>query len=368
MSELGFSTQHRTKHRRARGLVAVVVALAVVVAGGVAVVTVGRHLLSSLTASARDDYQGPGRGSVRVSIEPGATISSMGQRLQNAGVVASVDAFVRAARDDPKSLSIQPGTYRLKHHMSGKAAVGALLDPHNKVVNTVTVPEGMRAADIFAALSKKTGIPVAKFAAAGRHPGRLGLPAYAKTVEGYLYPATYQIPVHPTAAGLLRQMVQRYLDEAKSLQLTSAARTHHLTTAQLVTVASLVQAEARRPADFGKVSRVIYNRLHARMPLKLDSTSKYAAGYDGKVLLTKRQLQLKSPYNTYRHLGLPPTPIGSPGLVALKAAISPTPGQWMYFVTTNPVTGYTVFTVNDQQFVRARNQLIKWCHAHKGAC
>jgi len=371
MSELGFSTQHRTRHRRGRGrgLLAVVLALVIVLGGGTAAVALGGDALSSLTHSmSRKDYKGSGHGTVTVSIKQGATLSSMGAELQKAGVVASVDAFVRAARSNPDALRIQPGTYRVKHQMSGKLALLALLDPTNRVVNKLTVPEGMRAEDIYAALSRKTGIPVTKFVAAAKHPHKLGLPAYAKGVEGYLYPATYEIPAHPTAAGLLGQMVQRYLDEAKQLQLTSAATRHHLTTAQLVTVASLVQAEARRPADFGKVARVIYNRLRVRMPLKLDSTSKYADGYDGKVLLTKKQLNLKSPYNTYKHAGLPPTPIGSPGRMALKAAMSPTPGRWMYFVTTNPVTGYTVFTVNDKQFVRARHTLLRWCHDHRGKC
>lgn len=367
MSELGFTTRARVKHRRIRGLVAVLAALAIVVAGAGVVATFGRDALSSLTAT-RHDFKGPGHGSVKVTIDKGATLSSMGVVLAKAGVVASADSFVRAARNQPQALSIQPGRYQMKLQMSGGAAVLALLDPANRVIHKFTIPEGMRAADIYRALSRKTGIPVAVFDKVAKKPQQLGLPAYAHGLEGYLFPATYELPAHPTAAGVLKQLVQRYLAEASRLGLTAAAARRHLTTAQLVTLASLVQAEASRPGDFGKVARVIYNRLHQHMPLKLDSTSKYIDGYDGKVLLTKRQLTLKSPYNTYTHVGLPPGPIGSPGTAALTAAISPTPGRWMYFVTTNPVTGYTVFTVNDQGFAKARNTLLRWCHTHRGKC
>jgi UPF0755 protein len=110
-----------------------------------------------------------------------------------------------------------------------------------------------------------------------------------------------------------------------------------------MTIASLVQAEARDDEDFAKVSRVIYNRLEKSMPLQFDSTVHYAVGRDGKVSTSEEDRNVDSPYNTYRHPGLPPTPIMAPGEQAIKAALEPAEGDWLYFVTTNPDTGETKF-------------------------
>jgi UPF0755 protein len=252
--------------------------------------------------------------------------------------------------------------------MSGAAAVSALLDLSNRIVVKVTIPEGMRAADIYKALSKKSGVPVRSFQQAAARPRDLGLPAYARTVEGYLFPATYQFEPKVSASSMLSAMVQRYLDEVVKLNLEGAARQHHMNVGQLVTVASLAQAEVNRSVYYGKVAQVVYNRLRVGRKLQFDTPIKYAHGYDGKVLLTYRQLHENNPYNDYVHAGLPPTPIGSPGAEALGAAAAPTPGPWLYFVAINPDTGATEFSVTEAAFTASRAKAIQWCSTHKGRC
>ncbi len=371
MSQLGFKTdepvrQHR--RHRARGWVAVLAALVVVVGGvGFAAVS-GNALLSRLTAPSKD-YAGAGEADLTVTIPKGSSLSAIGDQLTRQGVVGSSDAFLRAARRNAEAEKIQAGTYRLRTKMSGAAAVAALLDTANLAVNRVTIPEGMRAESILAALAKKTKLPLADYQKAAANPTALGAPSYAKSIEGYLFPATYDIPEDVTAVSMLELMVARYQQEAEKFGLNAAARANGLTDAgQLVTVASLVQAEARHDVDFPRVSRVVYNRLRAGDRLRFDSTAKYAEGYDGKVLLSKEQLNSPSRYNTYQHAGLPPGPINSPGEDALRAAVYPTPGSWLYFVTTDPSAGTTEFASTDAEFSRLRAKLLTWCGDNPGKC
>lgn len=359
--------RRRARVVRIRGAIAVLLALAVI-GGGIGFVLVkGTSVLAGMMHR-QHDYPGNGTGSVTVTIAKGSSLTAIGDALTKDGVVFNADAFVRAAGDNDKAQSIEAGTYRLKSKMSGAAAVGALLDVANRIVVKVTIPEGMRAADIYTVLSKKSGVPVKSFEEAAAKPGDLGLPAYANTVEGYLFPATYQFEPKMSASSMLTTMVARYLDEVAKLDLTGAAKAHHMTVGQLVTVASLAQAEVNRSDYYGKVARVVYNRLNVGQKLQFDSPIKYAHGYDGKVLLTDKQLHEDNPYNDYVHAGLPPTPIGSPGAEALGAAAEPTPGAWLYFATTNPATGATEFSATVSGFNASRAKTVSWCSTHKGRC
>jgi len=190
-----------------------------------------------------------------------------------------------------------------------------------------------------------------------KSPAKLKLPRYAEgRVEGFLFPARYDVNKKMTPDQALGQMVQRFGEETAGLDLEAKAEALGITPYQAVIVASLVQAEARHPEDFGKVSRVIYNRLNSRLQverrLEFDSTINYAKNTSTLTLTNKQIERFDSPYNTYTHAGLPPTPIGNPGKAALEAALSPTPGNWRYFVTVNPKTGETRFTDDYQQFLR----------------
>ncbi len=183
------------------------------------------------------------------------------------------------------------------------------------------------------------------------------LPGYANgKPEGYLFPATYDVQPHETALGVLTGMVQRFNQEAANVTLPVAAKQAHLTEAQVVIVASLVQAEGGRLSDYPKIARVIYNRLAHGMPLQLDSTVLYGLNKFG-ILATDKDLTSPSPYNTYKHKGLPPGPIDSPGAAAIHAVLHPVPGPWLYFVTVNPKTGETLYTSSPAQFEQFRQEL-----------
>ncbi len=368
LGELGFGARHRVRHRNARALVVVFIALAVIVAGGYLVFTRGTDYLSGKLKT--DDYVGTGQGSVNVTIPEGATLSDMADTLTAAGVVKSPESFRKAARQEPDATSIRPGVYQVKLQMSGAAALAALLDPGSKVINRLTIPEGWTARQVFAAWAKRTGLKSADFAAAAKDTQAIGLPAYAKGIEGYLYPATYDVPAKPTASGIVKMMVARYVQEAKKVGVTDAAQRLGLKDpAEFVTLASIVEKEVNREADMPKVARVVLNRLHADRELQFDSTLKYLYPGDTAVLLRPGQIRNRSQYNTYIHKGLPPGPISNPGASALEAAANPAPGRWMYFVTVDPESGETRFTASDTQWERWRQQLVNgWCKEHPGKC
>jgi len=222
---------------------------------------------------------------------------------------------------------------------------------------TVTVPEGWRLTQIVAYLGAKSGIPSSAYQAILKNPAQLHLPAYAGgKAEGYLFPATYEVVPHETALGVLTAMVQRFEQEATQANLATAAKKVHLTEGQVIIMASLVEAEGGRVSDYPKIARVIYNRLAQHIPLQLDSTVLYGLNKYG-ILATDAELSSPSPYNTYKHPGLPPGPIDNPGAAAIRAVLNPASGNWIYFVTVNPKTGETLFTASQAQFEQYRAEL-----------
>jgi UPF0755 protein len=308
---------------------------------------------------APQDYKGSGTTPVDVKIPPGATGTKIAQLLVDAGVVKSTKAYLDAADQTAASTSIQAGTYALKKQMSAQAALQALLNPDSRQLKQVTIPEGWRLPMIIAAVSKVTGVPKAQVETAAKDTAALGLPAGVKSPEGYFFPATYDVEPSTTAEDLLREMAAKTEETLTGLGVAAADQN------RVLTLASLVQAEGRHPEDMGKIARVLVNRLAKNMPLQLDTTIHYATG-KFTVQTTNADLAVKSPYNTYTHAGLPPGPIGSPGTVALQAAINPTPGPWMYFVATDPSTGKTEFGVTEADFQRMKAEYDKWQKAHPG--
>jgi UPF0755 protein len=297
------------------------------------------------------DFEGSGTGSVTVTIPSGASATRIGEILTEQGVVASVGAFTAAAADDPASRGIQPGTYAMAEGMSGEAALQRLLDPAARVVAKVVVPEGSTVEEIVAAIASSTTIPRADLDKVVADPESLPLPAYAQNqLEGFLFPATYEVDPGDSAEDVLTAMVVRFNEVATEINLEARAKESGRSPYDIVVIASLVEAEVA-PVDFGKASRVIDNRLSAGMRLQLDSTVNYAKG-SSDLTLSSGDLAVDSPYNTYRVTGLPPTPIGSPSEAALEAALDPDDGDWIYFVTTDPEQGITKFTASYDEFLR----------------
>lgn len=343
--ELGWehddSSPRPRRHTFRPVLAMTVVLFAVVAVGGV----VGGKAIKS--ALAPPDYEGRGSGQALVRIKPGATARDVALTMKRSGVVASADAFTDAVAD--RSTKLRPGLYRLRQKMSASQAVRLLFDPASKVQAKVLIPEGLRLDETLARLAKGSGIPLRDFERVAARPVGLGLPAYAHgKLEGFLFPATYWIEPGQSAQSVLTSMVTKFRQEADRVGLGGRA--------DVVTVASLAQAEGGHDADFPKITRVIYNRLRDHQRLQLDSTVQYAQRRHS-VNVSQRDTETDSPYNTYAIAGLPPGPIDAPGEAALRAALHPAAGDWHWFVTTDPMKKITKFTNQLSEFMAFRSEL-----------
>ncbi|MCL1872475.1 MAG: endolytic transglycosylase MltG [Promicromonosporaceae bacterium] len=348
----------RRRRRRARATVVILVVL--VLAGGVAVTTWDHMsgLFHNPFAHSASDYPGPGDKAVDVEIPKGATGAQMGTVLQQADVVASVKAFTNAFAQNPAAAGIQPGTYALKTKMKASDAV-AVLAKGEKVETNVTIPEGYTAAQVLDKIASVTKITKDQLSAAVANPGSIGLPAEAGgKVEGWLFPATYTVQPNDTATTLLKSMVAKTVAELDAQGVPAAQREDVLKTA------SIVEREA--PANyFGQVAEVIANRLNRGDPLGMDAIDAYGLGIPSNQITSAQFNDTKLPYASRVHKGLPPTPIGNPGLKAIDAASHPTPGPWIWYVTVNLDTGETKFTDNYAEFQQFKSEYQTWA-ASKG--
>ena len=277
---------------------------------------------------------------VSISIPAGATGTEIAQILQAAGVVASSESFFRAAVANPKAAAIAPGTHLLSLKISGKTALEQLLDP-KRITDLIKIVEGAWNSEVFtqmAAMKNWSEVPA-------QSAKQVVLPKGVTALEGVLFPAQYSFAEGTTQIAALQSMVNRFSEAISGLDFVDPAG--KLSTQQLITLASLVQAEGDTK-DFVKISQVIRNRLVIGMPLQLDSTVHYLKNTRGEIFLSNNSTKLKSPYNTYQNYGLPPAPIGNPGLAALKAAIAPAKGDWLFFITVAP--GDTRFTKSFAEF------------------
>jgi UPF0755 protein len=278
--------------------------------------------------------------SVSISIPTGATGAEIAQLLQSAGVVASAESFFRAAVANPKAGSIAPGTHLLSIRISGKQALQQILDP-KRITDLIKIVEGAWNSEIFTELAatQTWAEDPAKSAK------NVVLPSGVTSLEGVLFPAQYSFAEGTSQVQALQSMVDKF--EQILARLNFVDPEGKLDTQELITVASLVQAEGDTK-DFAQISRVIRNRISIGMPLQLDSTVHYLKNTRGQIFLSNNSTKLKSPYNTYQNYGLPPAPIGNPGLAALKAAIAPADGDWLFFITVAP--GDTRFTKSFSEF------------------
>ncbi|MDN5744632.1 MAG: endolytic transglycosylase MltG [Nocardioidaceae bacterium] len=307
-----------------------------------------------------EDYPGPGKGEIFIVVDPGQNGRSIGQELRDLGVVKSVDAFTDAAAEDPKSNSIQPGSYPMKKKMKAADALKVLIDPGNVVTTTISVPEGFTVKQIVARLAKESDRKAAAFTKVLKKPRSIGLPAYARgNPEGYLFPATYSFGPDASPKDMLSAMVRRYQQALGDNDIAKIAGTlgQGYTPEQIMTVASLVEAEGRGD-DMAKIARAIYNRLElpngggTNGRLQIDASVLYALGTRDTAKLVSPLAELtSSPYNTYRYAGLPPGPIGAPGEEAIKAALNPTKGPWLYWVTVD-CKGTTKFSTTLEEHTR----------------
>ncbi|MGW6647789.1 endolytic transglycosylase MltG [Streptomyces iakyrus] len=297
------------------------------------------------------DFAGGGNGQqVTVEIPEGALGYKIGQVLKKAGVVKSVEAFVAAQQSNPEGKSIQDGVYTLQKQMSAETAVELMLSPKSR--NNLIIAEGKRNADIYRLIDKRLKVKQGTTAAVAKKDYRkLGLPTWAQNhadvkdpLEGFLYPSSYGVSEGQKPEAVLEQMVKRATATYEKLGVEKKAASLGLEDPwQLITIASLVQAEGTSHEDFRKMAEVVYNRMKPGNPqtngmLEFDSTYNYIKN-QSKIDLTLEELRTyDNPYNTYFHKGLPPGPIDNPGEDAIKGALNPTDDGWYYFISLDGKT------------------------------
>lgn len=282
-------------------------------------------LLCALTACGPSDA-----APVRVVVPNGASFGEAADSLERTGVIRSARLFRFYAALRGQDRALKAGTYELRPGQSWNELLSALTEGRG-LVATITIPEGFDIAAIVPLVARRLAVPAESVMAAVRDTSlrrRLGVPT--ETLEGYLFPETYSFALGTPARDAVREMVQEFekrWQPAWTARLDTLGMTRH----EVVTLASIVEKEARVPEERPLIAAVYCNRLRAGMLLQADPTVQYALGrHVDRVLYA--HLETASPYNTYKHPGLPPGPIASPGAASLQAALYPADVPYLYFV------------------------------------
>ncbi|MEU6633045.1 endolytic transglycosylase MltG [Streptomyces parvus] len=320
--------------------------VSVVLIGGLGGVSYVGYTFWKKQFGAPADFAGSGTSEqVEVEIPEGAFGYDIANILRKQGVIKSSDAFVAAQNDNPKGKLIQAGVYLLNKEMSAASAVTLMLDPKSQ--NAFVIPEGWRNARVYAEIDKRLELKEGTTAKVAKTKAEsLGLPDWADDnpdvkdpLEGLLYPAAYPVAKGSKPEDALKRMVARANKEYAKVDLEATAKKFNLDGPwQVLTVASLVQAEGLTHDDFRKMAEVVYNRLEpdntiTNRKLEFDSAFNYLKN-QSKIKIGSKEIRTNpDPYNTYYHTGLPPGPISNPGMDAIKASLNPTTNGWMFFIS-----------------------------------
>ncbi|MCL6639558.1 MAG: endolytic transglycosylase MltG [Firmicutes bacterium] len=323
------------------------------IAGVLAAAIIGYHALLSPVA-------GPGQArEVTVTIPPRATAVQVGALLKQSGIIKSPLAFRFYARLQGLDESLKAGEYRISNGLSTPAVLRELVDGRLSL-QTVTVPEGYTTAGVAELLAGEGLVDRERFlSAAGNddfpYDFISGLPHGSRRLEGYLFPDTYQVARGSGERAVIDLMLSRFEKEIKDLNYEERAGQMGLTLHQAVTVASMVESEAKVDRERPLIAGVIYNRLKRSMPLQIDATVQYAlAGHKEK--LYYKDLEVDSPYNTYKIKGLPPGPIAMPGRASLIAAVNPVQTDYLYYVAKPDGTHAFAVTLEEHNANREKYQ------------
>jgi UPF0755 protein len=324
------------------------------------------------------DYNGGGTGDVTVEVISGQLAADIATTLQEKDVVKSAKAFVEAAKKDERSKKLQPGFYALHKQMKASAALSLMLDPHSRLVNKVTLAEGLTWQDTFKKLAEVTKIPEADFENAAKDPKALGVGDiwYARQdgkqrapgIEGFLFPATYDFPPNIDATGILKIIVARFNQEIEKIGFVdTVSSTLHISPFEALVAASIAQVEGLDKDQPGIV-RVLYNRVYSgKFPcncLQVDSTVNYYLRITGKgakpstELLNSELHNKNNPYNTHDNPGMPIGPISNPGTSALTAATNPPKSDYYYFLAID-TQGNTAYAKTYSEFQKLWDQAQK---------
>ncbi len=348
--------------RRGRGpwgwIIALIVAFGLVIGAGVTVwVMYEDKIREVLGIEPEYDYSTTGNGEEAVVvIEPGDIGSDVARKLHEAGVTMSYRAVYELLLAD-SSITFEPGSYRLQKEMSAESALAAMTDPANRVIDRVTIPEGVTSVAALELIASSTEIPLEELQAEAENFTQFGIPANAPNIEGWLFPATYTFEPGTTAKAAIQTLVDRMIQELDAQGVAPERRF------EVLTKAALIQRESGPSVeDMKKIARVFENRIARGMLLQSDATVAYGTGkYHTVWTSPEERADASNPYNTYANPGLPLGPIGLPGADAISAALAPAEGTWLYFVTVDLRTGETVFSNTLAEHERAAKRLYAWC-------
>ena len=307
--------------------------------------------LGWLLVSLYQPFKGDGEGSVAVTIPLGTDVAGIASLLERRGVVADAFLFRARATLSGRAGNFKAGDFELRRDMSYAAAMDALTDSPDADTVTVTVPEGRARTEVKEIVAGTLG---GDYVAASRRsplldPGRYRAGS-VRDLEGFLFPATYELDRGSTARDLVREQLKAFKAQFEKVDL-SFARRKNLTPYDVLVIASMVDREAQLARERPLVASVIYNRLSEGIPLGIDATIRFATK-NWTEPLTESELSIESPYNTRTRQGLPPGPIGSPGLAALRAAARPRRSAFLFYVVKPGTCGEHAFSKTDAQFQR----------------
>ncbi len=274
----------------------------------------------------------PGTIRGKVVVPQGASAYQVGGLLEDAGIVKSQRLFVNALRITGRSRRLTPGSFLLLNVRHTGDLIAQLIDRESNSV-WITIPEGRTIDQVALFVAAKYPIDIEKFSRLTKDKALLAeLGINEQTLEGYLFPDTYRIPNGSDELGIIKRMVrqaQAMLDD----DILDSGKRFNFDTRSILTLASIIEGEVKIGSERPLISAVYHNRLKKGMRLQADPTVQYAIPGKQRRLLY-RDYKIDSPYNTYRHKGLPPGPINNPGLASITAALNPSDVDYLYFVAT----------------------------------
>ena len=266
----------------------------------------------------------------RIIVQRGATFREITEQLAQARVVNNAAAFRLYAKLRHADTDVHAGEFSFAPHQTTVQVLDQLRSGGAQIAKWVTIPEGFTAKQIAQRLQEDGFGNATVFERAFMRDTTLAAGQRTVNLEGYLFPSTYLIPIGATPETVERILTGQFQRELPADAATKAAA-HHLTVPQVITLASLIEREAKAPDERALMAGVYYNRLRLGMPLEVDASIEYALAQHHSVI-TYNDLKVNSPYNTYLHQGLPPTPIANPGLPSIQAALNPHPSDFLYYV------------------------------------
>ena len=356
----------RKARRKKRTIAAIVILVVIGLITGAAVIATRELGGISTIFSGGKDYEGKGSGEVIIEIPEGSSGKAIGVILQEKGVIADAEVFADIFKKNSLAQGVQAGRFRLHKRMSAREALAMLLDPASKADIKVTIPPGFTVKQIKTRFQETIGFSADQVAEAFADPADYGIPGQSEeSFEGWLAPDTYTVATNQSAKDLVKTMVDTQIKRLDDAGVAADQR------ATVIIKASILEKEVNVEKYYPQVARVIENRLQDNSDthgyLQMDSTVVYGLGRSGGIP-SSEDLETDTPYNTYKHKGLPPTAIGTVGETALKAVVKPADGKWLYFTTVNLDSGETKFALTLEEQTKNVEELKQWCQQNQGKC